>query len=62
MFRWLMTLVVIAVMAGGAVYVLTGRSPAPSITIDKPDRVAGRKGTLEVTVGAPGERLTSLVV
>jgi len=57
-----MALVVIAVVAGGAVYVLTGRSPAPSITIDKPDRVAGRKGALEVTVGAPGARLTSLVV
>ena len=62
MFRWLMTLVVIAAVAGGVLYVLTGRSPAPSITIDKPDRVAGRKGTLEVTVGAPGARLTSLVV
>ena len=57
-----MALVLIAAVAGGAVYVLTGRSPAPSITIDKPDRVAGRKGTLEVTVGAPGARLTNLVV
>ena len=62
MFRWLMVLVVFAAAIGGAVYVATGRSPAPSITIDKPDRVAGQKGTLEVTIGAPGARLTSLVV
>ncbi len=62
MFRWLMVLVVLAAVIGGAVYVATGRSPAPSITIDKPDRVAGQKGTLEITVGAPDARLTSLVV
>lgn len=62
MFRWLMALVVLAAVMGGAVYVATGRSPAPSITIDKPDRVAGQKGTLEITVGAPDARLTSLVV
>jgi peptidase M23-like protein len=62
MFRWLMVLVVFAAMIGGGVYLATGRSPAPSITIDKPDRVAGRKGTLEVTIGAPGARVTSLVV
>lgn len=62
MFRWLMVLVVLAAVIGGAVYVATGRSPAPSITIDKPDRVAGQKGTLEITIGAPGARLTSLVV
>ena len=62
MFRWLMVLVVFAAIIGGAVYVATGRSPAPSITIDKPDRVAGQKGTLEITIGAPGARLTSLVV
>ena len=62
MFRWLMALVVLAAVIGGAVYVATGRSPAPSITIDKPDRVAGQKGTLEITVGAPDARLTSLVV
>lgn len=57
-----MVLVVFAAIIGGAVYVATGRSPAPSITIDKPDRVAGQKGTLEITIGAPGARLTSLVV
>lgn len=62
MFRWLMVLVVLAAVAGAAVYVATGRSPAPSITIDKPDRVAGQKGTLEITVGAADARLTSLVV
>jgi murein DD-endopeptidase MepM/ murein hydrolase activator NlpD len=62
MFRWLMVLVVLAAVIGGAVYVATGRSPAPSITIDKPDRVAGQKGTLEITVSAPDARLTSLVV
>ena len=57
-----MALVVFGAVIGGAVYVATGRSPAPSITIDKPDRVAGQKGTLEITIGAPGARLTSLVV
>src|SRR5687767_3619115 len=62
MFRWLMVLVALAAVIGGAVYVATGRSPAPSITIDKPDRVAGQKGTLEITVSAPDARLTSLVV
>ena len=62
MFRWLMVIVVVAAAIGGAVYVVTGRSPAPSIAIDKPDRVAGQKGTLEITIGAPGARLTSLVV
>ena len=57
-----MVLVVFAAIIAGAVYVATGRSPAPWITIDKPDRVAGQKGTLEVTIGAPDARLTSLVV
>jgi murein DD-endopeptidase MepM/ murein hydrolase activator NlpD len=51
----------VLVLAGGA-YIVAGRSAAPVITIDRPGGLVGQRGTLEVTVAAPGGRLTSLTV
>ena len=59
MFRWLVALVVLAASRRRrrSTFV-AGRGAPPAITIDKPDRVVGQAGTLEVTAGAPGARLT----
>jgi murein DD-endopeptidase MepM/ murein hydrolase activator NlpD len=60
MFRFLAALLVVAALVGGSVYVLAGRGALPSIAIAQPDKVLGQKGTVTVTVGAPGARLRSL--
>lgn len=62
MFRWLFGLLVAAAIAGAAVFVLAGRGAPPALTIDKPDRVAGQTGTLEVIAGAPGAVFTNLTI
>ncbi len=41
---------------------MAGRGAPPRVTIDKPDRLVGQTGTLEVTVEAPGARLSSLTM
>lgn len=65
MLRSLVVLVVsAALLALGAagLVLLAGRSAPPSLTIDRPERVVGQKGTLEITAGAPGTRFTTLTV
>jgi murein DD-endopeptidase MepM/ murein hydrolase activator NlpD len=62
MFRGLAVLVVIALVAGGGLFVVAGRGRPPSLTIDKPDRFIGQKSTLQVTAGAPGARFTQLTM
>jgi murein DD-endopeptidase MepM/ murein hydrolase activator NlpD len=57
-----MILVAGAAAVAGAAYVYAGLGDLPAILIDKPERVAGQQGLLDITVGAPGGRLTSLVV
>src|SRR5437762_1980463 len=62
MLRWLATLILIVLVAGGAVYLIAGRGEAPRITIDKPEKFVGQQSPLEVTAEAPGARFTSLTI
>src|SRR5947208_15710527 len=62
MLRWLAGLVLLTLVAACAIYVAAGRGAPPALSIDKPDRVIGQKGDLEVTAGAPPGTLTSLTI
>jgi murein DD-endopeptidase MepM/ murein hydrolase activator NlpD len=62
MFRWLSALILLVVLAVAAAYLAAGRAAPPTLTIDKPDRVVGQAGSLEVTAGAPGARFTALTI
>lgn len=62
MFRWLLALLVVLALAAAGVYVVAGRGAPPQITIEKPDRVVGQSGTLEVTTAAPKAELTALSI
>ena len=45
---------------GGGAFVAAGRGAPPALTIDKPERVVGQDGTLEVTAERPGATLHAL--
>jgi murein DD-endopeptidase MepM/ murein hydrolase activator NlpD len=62
MFRWLVAFVFIVVLVGAATYVAAGRGAPPRVTIDKPDRFVGQKGSLEVTAEAPDGRFSALAI
>ena len=62
MLRWLFGLVVVALLALGVAYVVAGRGAPPRIVIDRPERVVGQAGTLEVNAEAPGNRFTNLTI
>ena len=62
MFRWLLALVLLVCLCVAGVYVVAGRGAPPQLTIEKPDRVVGQAGTLEVTATAPAANLTSLTI
>jgi len=62
MFRWLAALLVFALLAVGILYVAAGRSAPPRLTIDKPDRVVGQAGSVDITAEAPNGRLTALAI
>src|SRR6476661_648260 len=62
MLRWLAGLLVVAALAFGILYLAAGRSMPPRLTIDKPDRVVGQTGTVEVTAEAPNARFTALTI
>src|SRR5439155_9130324 len=55
-------LFVIALLAVGVMYVVAGRSAPPRLTIDKPDRVVGQSGAVDVTAEAPNARLTAFTI
>ena len=55
-------LLLIVVVALGGLYFAAGRTPPPALTIDKPGRLVGQTGTVEVTAVAPRNRLTVLTV
>ena len=63
MFRWLLAArrARSRACAAGA-YVAAGRGAPPQLTIDKPDRVVGQAGTLDVTAEAPNARFTALTI
>jgi murein DD-endopeptidase MepM/ murein hydrolase activator NlpD len=60
--RWLLGLVLLALIVLGCAYVIAGRSAPPRLTIDKPDRFVGQTGTLDVTAEAPNARFTKLTI
>jgi len=62
MLRWLIGLVLLAIIVAGGAYVVAGRGAPPSLSIDKPDRTVGQKSDLQVTAGAPAGTLTSLII
>ncbi len=61
MVRWLVAFVVVAVVIGGF-FVLAGRDTPPRLTIDKPVRTVGQRGTLEVVAEAPKARFDRLTI
>jgi murein DD-endopeptidase MepM/ murein hydrolase activator NlpD len=62
MFRWLLALVVLIALAAAGGYVVAGRGAPPQVTIEKPDRVVGLSGALDVTASAPNANLTLLTI
>jgi murein DD-endopeptidase MepM/ murein hydrolase activator NlpD len=62
MFRSIATLLLVFVIAVGALYVLAGRGAPPALAISKPERVVGQAGTLEVTAEAPRARFATLTI
>jgi murein DD-endopeptidase MepM/ murein hydrolase activator NlpD len=60
--RWLAGFLFLLLLAGGAVYLVAGRGAPPSLRIDKPGRLVGQQGTLEVSAEAPGARFTTLAI
>jgi len=61
--RKLFVLILLLLVATGALFVAAGRGSPPSIEIVRPDRakpIVGPAGSLEVLVGAPGGRLETL--
>ena len=58
--RWLLTLIVLAGLGLAAVYYYAGTLDGPAISINQPASVIGQSGTLDVSVDAPGARLTAL--
>ena len=60
--RVIAALLLVALVALGALYLIAGRTAPPVLTIDKPERLVGQTGTLEVTAGAPRERLTAFTI
>src|SRR5437870_1209972 len=62
MFRWLISLLLIAGLALAGAYVIAGRGAPPHLTIEKPDRFVGQTGTLDVTADAPNARFAALTM
>jgi murein DD-endopeptidase MepM/ murein hydrolase activator NlpD len=60
--RALLVLVLLAGLAAGGAYFVAGRMPGPSITIDRPAKFVGLATPLEVTVTAPGAKLSQLQI
>jgi murein DD-endopeptidase MepM/ murein hydrolase activator NlpD len=60
--KFLLGLVLIALLAVGGAFVYAGRMPAPGIEIVKPEKVVGMSSPLEVRVQAPGALLEQLEI
>jgi murein DD-endopeptidase MepM/ murein hydrolase activator NlpD len=60
--RFLAGLLLIVLVTSAGLYVAAGRTAPPALTIDKPDRLVGQTGTVEVTAVVPRDRLTALTV
>ncbi len=62
MLRWLLALILLVTMAVGGAYVAAGRAVAPVISIDRPERLVGQQGDLQVSVTAPAGSLLELTI
>jgi murein DD-endopeptidase MepM/ murein hydrolase activator NlpD len=60
--RFLLGLVLVVLLVAGGAYVVAGRTGGPSIEIGKPEKFVGAATPLDVTVAAPGAKLTSLTI
>jgi murein DD-endopeptidase MepM/ murein hydrolase activator NlpD len=60
--RWLIILVLLVAAFFGGAYVLAGRGAPPQLTVEKPERLVGQAGTLEVLAEAPGAQFTALTI
>jgi murein DD-endopeptidase MepM/ murein hydrolase activator NlpD len=60
--RFLFGLVLVVLLVAGGAYVVAGRTGGPTIEIGKPEKFVGAATPLDVTVGAPGAKLTSLTI
>ncbi len=62
MLRWLIGLVLVVLVVAGCAFWIAGRGAPPGITIERPERVVGQAGTVDVVIEAPRGRLTSLAI
>ena len=60
--RILVGLLLVVLLAAGGAWVYAGRGGAPVIAIEKPGKVMGARGVLDLTVTAPGGALSALTV
>jgi hypothetical protein len=60
--RWLLAVVAVLLLIAGGVWWGAGRAPGPQIQIQQPAKFIGQSSPLEVTVVAPGGRLSRLDV
>ncbi len=60
--RWLLTLLVLLLVAAGAVFTVSRRESMPIVRIEQPDKVIGQAGTLVVTAEAPKAQFKALTV
>src|SRR5438132_10577496 len=60
--RWIIAFVALVAVLLGCAYFVAGRGAPPRLSIDKPDRVVGQSGTLEVTAEAPNARFSALTI
>jgi len=62
MMRWLVALIVVLIVAAGAIFALSSRESLPIVRIEQPDRTIGQTGALRVVAEAPNARFTALTV
>ena len=60
--RIVAVLLALIAVACGIVYVSAGHRPGPTLAITKPERVVGASTAVDVTVSAPGGKLTGIEV
>ena len=62
MMRALVGLIVLLLIAAGAVYTVARRETVPIVRIEQPDKAIGQAGTLVVTAEAPKAQFKALTV
>jgi murein DD-endopeptidase MepM/ murein hydrolase activator NlpD len=62
MLRWIAALFLVLLVAVGISYFVAARGTPPRLAINKPERVIGQTGTLDVTAEAPQARFETLTI